>query len=232
MAVEAPGQGEAENTFPLGQLLRDTIALNPERVRVFGPDETASNRLQAIYEVSRKVWMEEILPEDANGTEISRDGQVVEMLSEHTLVGMMEGYLLTGRYGFFHTYEAFAHVIASMFNQHAKWLESCLHHAPWRAPIGAWNCLISSTVWRQDHNGFTHQDPGFIDWRQQERRCGAGLPAGGCQCAAGGGGGGDDGDERVQHHRFRQAEAPSVLSLDQGPAARGQGHRPLELGQQ
>jgi len=87
----------------------------------------------------------------------------VEMLSEHTLVGMMEGYLLTGRYGFFHTYEAFAHVIASMFNQHAKWLESCIHHAPWRAPIGPWNCLISSTVWRQDHNGFTHQDPGFID---------------------------------------------------------------------
>ncbi|MEB3264508.1 MAG: phosphoketolase family protein [Synechococcus sp.] len=163
VTVEAPGQSEAENTFPLGQLLRDTIALNPERVRVFGPDETASNRLQAIYEVSKKVWMEEILPEDANGTEISRDGQVVEMLSEHTLVGMMEGYLLTGRYGFFHTYEAFAHVIASMFNQHAKWLESCLHHAPWRAPIGAWNCLISSTVWRQDHNGFTHQDPGFID---------------------------------------------------------------------
>ena len=85
------------------------------------------------------------------------------MLSEHTLVGMMEGYLLTGRYGFFHTYEAFAHVIASMFNQHAKWLESCNLHAKWRAPIGAWNCLISSTVWRQDHNGFTHQDPGFID---------------------------------------------------------------------
>jgi xylulose-5-phosphate/fructose-6-phosphate phosphoketolase len=97
------------------------------------------------------------------GSELSPEGRVVEMLSEHTLVGMMEGYLLTGRYGFFHTYEAFAHVIASMFNQHAKWLESCIHHAPWRAPIGAWNCLISSTVWRQDHNGFTHQDPGFID---------------------------------------------------------------------
>jgi xylulose-5-phosphate/fructose-6-phosphate phosphoketolase len=161
--VEAPGQTEAENTFPLGELLRDTIARNPDSVRVFGPDETASNRLQAIYEVSKKVWMEEFLPEDMNGSELSRSGRVVEMLSEHTLVGMMEGYLLTGRYGFFHTYEAFAHVIASMFNQHAKWLESCIHHAPWRAPIGAWNCLISSTVWRQDHNGFTHQDPGFID---------------------------------------------------------------------
>ena len=161
--VEQPGRHEAENTAPLGELLRDAIALNPDSVRVFGPDETASNRLQAIYEVSKKVWMEEFLPEDLNGGELSRSGRVVEMLSEHTLVGMMEGYLLTGRHGFFHTYEAFAHVIASMFNQHAKWLESCIHHAPWRAPISPWNCLISSTVWRQDHNGFTHQDPGFID---------------------------------------------------------------------
>ncbi|QPN63753.1 phosphoketolase [Synechococcus sp. CBW1004] len=163
VAVPAPGTVEHENTYPLGELLRDAIALNPNAVRVFGPDETASNRLQAIYERSKKVWMEEFLPEDLNGSELSRDGRVVEMLSEHTLVGMMEGYLLTGRYGFFHTYEAFAHVIASMFNQHAKWLESCIHHAPWRAPIGPWTCLISSTVWRQDHNGFTHQDPGFID---------------------------------------------------------------------
>ena len=161
--VVAPGSSEVENTQPLGELLRDIIRTNPDSMRVFGPDETASNRLQAIYEVSKKVWMEDLLPEDLNGSELSRNGRVVEMLSEHTLVGMMEGYLLTGRYGFFHTYEAFAHVIASMFNQHAKWLESCLHHAPWRAPIGPWNCLISSTVWRQDHNGFTHQDPGFID---------------------------------------------------------------------
>jgi xylulose-5-phosphate/fructose-6-phosphate phosphoketolase len=163
VAVAGPGQLEHENTAPLGELLRDTIGLNPNSVRVFGPDETASNRLQAIYERSKKVWMEELLPEDANGGELSRIGRVVEMLSEHTLVGMMEGYLLTGRHGLFHTYEAFAHVIASMFNQHAKWLESCIHHAPWRAPISAWTCLISSTVWRQDHNGFTHQDPGFID---------------------------------------------------------------------
>ncbi|MCP9930556.1 phosphoketolase family protein [Cyanobium sp. AMD-g] len=161
--VVAPGATEEENTYPLGELLRDIIRANPTSMRVFGPDETASNRLQAIYEVSKKVWMEEFLPEDLNGSELARSGRVVEMLSEHTLVGMMEGYLLTGRYGFFHTYEAFAHVIASMFNQHAKWLESCLLHATWRAPIGPWNCLISSTVWRQDHNGFTHQDPGFID---------------------------------------------------------------------
>ena len=163
VAVDAPGTTEEENTYPLGELLRDIIRTNPDSMRVFGPDETASNRLQAIYEVSKKVWMEDFLPEDLNGSELTRNGRVVEMLSEHTLVGMMEGYLLTGRYGFFHTYEAFAHVIASMFNQHAKWLESCIHHAPWRSPIGAWNCLISSTVWRQDHNGFTHQDPGFID---------------------------------------------------------------------
>ncbi|MFM7236378.1 MAG: phosphoketolase [Cyanobium sp.] len=163
VSVESPGSSEAENTYPLGELLRDVIARNSHAMRVFGPDETHSNRLQAIYEVSKKTWMEEFLPEDMNGSELARDGRVVEMLSEHTLVGMMEGYLLTGRYGFFHTYEAFAHVIASMFNQHAKWLESCIHHAPWRAPIGSWNCLISSTVWRQDHNGFTHQDPGFID---------------------------------------------------------------------
>jgi xylulose-5-phosphate/fructose-6-phosphate phosphoketolase len=161
--VEAPGATEESNTFPLGELLRDAFASNPRNLRVFGPDETASNRLHSIYQQTKKVWMAEFLPEDLNGSELSRDGRVVEMLSEHTLVGMMEGYLLTGRYGFFHTYEAFAHVIASMFNQHAKWLESCILHAPWRAPIGPWTCLISSTVWRQDHNGFTHQDPGFID---------------------------------------------------------------------
>jgi xylulose-5-phosphate/fructose-6-phosphate phosphoketolase len=166
--VPEPGRVEHENTAVLGELLRDTIRLNPNSMRVFGPDETASNRLQAIYEVSKKVWLEDLLPEDAGidgkgGSELARHGRVVEMLSEHTLVGMMEGYLLTGRYGLFHTYEAFAHVIASMFNQHAKWLESCRLHAAWRAPIAPWNCLISSTVWRQDHNGFTHQDPGFID---------------------------------------------------------------------
>jgi xylulose-5-phosphate/fructose-6-phosphate phosphoketolase len=163
VAVPAPGQVQHENTAPLGELLRDAIDRNPHNLRVFGPDETASNRLQAIYARSKKVWMETLLPEDTDGSELAREGRVVEMLSEHTLVGMLEGYLLTGRYGLFHTYEAFAHVIASMFNQHAKWLESCLHHAPWRAPIGPWTCLISSTVWRQDHNGFTHQDPGFID---------------------------------------------------------------------
>ena len=160
--VEIPGTGEMENTFPLGELIRDLIGKNPGRYRLFGPDETASNRLQAVYETTKKAWMAGFLPEDLNGSELSQDGAVVEMLSEHTLVGMMDGYLLTGRNGFFHTYEAFAHVVASMYNQHCKWLEHCEEIA-WRAPIGAWNCLISSTVWRQDHNGFTHQDPGFID---------------------------------------------------------------------
>ena len=160
--VDSPGTIEAENTYPLGEVIRDLIRENPGAYKLFGPDETHSNRLQAVYEVSKKVWMANFLPEDLNGSELSRDGSVIEMLSEHTLVGMMEGYLLTGRNGFFHTYEAFAHVISSMYNQHCKWLEHC-EEIPWRAPIGPWNCLISSTVWRQDHNGFTHQDPGFMD---------------------------------------------------------------------
>src|SRR5262249_40704196 len=109
-----------------------------------------------------KLWLEEYFPEDADGGELAPDGRVIEMLSEHTLEGMFEGYLLTGRHGFFSTYEAFAHVIDSMFNQHAKWLTIC-RHLPWRAQIASLNLLITSTVWRQDHNGFTHQDPGFLD---------------------------------------------------------------------
>ena len=103
------------------------------------------------------------MPEDADGGELVRDGRVMEMLSEHTLLGWLEGYLLTGRHGLFHTYEAFAHVIDSMFNQHAKWLDISKNHVPWRAPVASENILLSSTVWRQDHNGFSHQDPGFID---------------------------------------------------------------------
>jgi xylulose-5-phosphate/fructose-6-phosphate phosphoketolase len=161
--VSTPGTSEAENTRPLGAFLRDVMRQNMDNFRVFGPDETASNRLTAIYEVSKKTWMAEILPEDAGGTEITPDGRVMEMLSEHTLVGWMEGYLLSGRHAFFHTYEAFAHVIDSMFNQHAKWLDICKHEVPWRAPVSSWNMLLSSTVWRQDHNGFSHQDPGFLD---------------------------------------------------------------------
>jgi len=164
-AVEVASRGtmEYENTKPLGEYLRDVMKNNMSSFRVFGPDETASNRLQAIYEASKKTWMADMLPEDADGGELSRDGRVMEMLSEHTLLGWLEGYLLTGRHGFFHTYEAFAHVIDSMFNQHAKWLDICKNHVPWRASVASENILLSSTVWRQDHNGFSHQDPGFID---------------------------------------------------------------------
>ncbi len=158
---------------------------NMTSFRVFGPDETASNRLQAIYEVSKKTWMADMLPEDADGGELSRDGRVMEMLSEHTLLGWLEGYLLTGRHGFFHTYEAFAHVIDSMFNQHAKWLDISKNHVPWRAPVASENILLSSTVWRQDHNGFSHQDPGFIDLVTNKSAIGdAHLSAAGRQHAA------------------------------------------------
>ncbi len=161
--VQTPGQVEVENTRIMGQFLRDVMRNNMTNFRVFGPDETASNRLSAIYEVTQKAWMAEILPEDADGSLLSPDGRVMEMLSEHTLEGWLEGYLLTGRHGLFHTYEAFAHVIDSMFNQHAKWLDICKHDVPWRAPVSSLNILLSSLVWRQDHNGFSHQDPGFID---------------------------------------------------------------------
>jgi xylulose-5-phosphate/fructose-6-phosphate phosphoketolase len=157
-----PGQTTAENTRPLGAFLRDTLAANPINFRLFGPDENTSNKLDAAYAVTKKCWMAEPLPDDSDGTELSPDGRVMEMLSEHTLEGWLEGYLLTGRHGFFSTYEAFAHVIDSMFNQHAKWLEIC-SHLPWRADLASLNLLITSTVWRQDHNGFTHQDPGFLD---------------------------------------------------------------------
>jgi xylulose-5-phosphate/fructose-6-phosphate phosphoketolase len=163
VAVREAGRVLHENTKPLGEFLRDVMRNNLTTFRVFGPDETASNRLQAIYEVSKKTWLAEMLPEDADGGELARDGRVMEMLSEHTLVGWLEGYLLTGRHGFFHTYEAFAHVIDSMFNQHAKWLDICKNYVHWRASVASENILLSSTVWRQDHNGFSHQDPGFID---------------------------------------------------------------------
>jgi xylulose-5-phosphate/fructose-6-phosphate phosphoketolase len=160
--VVKPGTIEVENTKPLGVFLRDVMKDNMTNFRVFGPDENTSNKLQSIYEVSKKFWIADYLPEDADGGELSPDGRVMEMLSEHTLEGWLEGYLLTGRHGFFSTYEAFVHVIDSMFNQHAKWLDIC-NHIHWREGISSLNLLITSTVWRQDHNGFTHQDPGFLD---------------------------------------------------------------------
>jgi xylulose-5-phosphate/fructose-6-phosphate phosphoketolase len=160
--VERPATVGAMNTRPLGRMLRDIMQRNGNNFRVFGPDENTSNKLDAIYEVSKKLWLADYYPEDLDGGELSPDGRVLEMLSEHTLEGWYEGYVLTGRHGFFATYEAFVHVIDSMYNQHAKWLAIC-EDIPWRAPISSINLLITSTVWRQDHNGFTHQDPGFLD---------------------------------------------------------------------
>jgi xylulose-5-phosphate/fructose-6-phosphate phosphoketolase len=145
----------------MGALLRDVMKLNAAvgNFRVVGPDETASNRLEKIYEATPKVWMEPILPVDEN---LSPDGRVIEVLSEHMCQGLLEGYLLTGRHGFFSCYEAFIHIVDSMFNQHAKWLK-VTRNIEWRRPIASLNYLLTSHVWRQDHNGFTHQDPGFID---------------------------------------------------------------------
>jgi xylulose-5-phosphate/fructose-6-phosphate phosphoketolase len=160
--VPKPAHVSAMNTKPLGAMLRDVMRKNKGNFRVFGPDENTSNKLDAIYEVSKKLWLADYLPEDADGGELSPDGRVMEILSEHTLEGWYEGYVLSGRHGFFATYEAFVHVIDSMYNQHAKWLAIC-EEIPWRAPISSINLLITSTVWRQDHNGFTHQDPGFLD---------------------------------------------------------------------
>ncbi len=163
VAMDKPGTVEVENTGVLGKFLRDVMGNNMTNFRVFGPDETASNRLSAIYEVTKKTWLADYLPEDEDGSMLSPDGRVMEMLSEHTLEGWLETYLLTGRHGFFHTYEAFVHVIDSMFNQHAKWLDICKNYVPWRASVSSLNIMLSSLVWRQDHNGFSHQDPGFVD---------------------------------------------------------------------
>jgi xylulose-5-phosphate/fructose-6-phosphate phosphoketolase len=160
--VDQPGTIEVENVPPLGNFLRDVMKLNMNNFRVFGPDETTSNKLQAVYQASKKFWIADYFAEDKDGGELTPDGRVIEMLSEHTMEGMLEGYLLTGRNGFLSSYEAFVHVIDSMFNQHAKWLSIC-NNLAWRKKIASLNLLITSTVWRQDHNGFTHQDPGFLD---------------------------------------------------------------------
>jgi len=159
---DKPGQSLTSNTYGLGVFLGEVMKHNMNNFRVFGPDETSSNKLDAIYAVSKKFWIEEYFPEDNDGGNLACDGRVMEMLSEHTVEGMLEGYLLTGRHGFLSSYESFVHIIDSMFNQHAKWLETC-NHISWRQAIASLNLLITSTVWRQDHNGFTHQDPGFLD---------------------------------------------------------------------
>jgi len=162
VAVKKPGATLAGNVPTLGNFLREVMRLNMDRFRVFGPDETQSNRLEAIYEVGKKVWLGEYFPEDADGGELAPNGRVMEMLSEHTVEGWLEGYILSGRHGLLNSYEPFIHVVDSMFNQHAKWLEKC-NELPWRADVSSLNLLITALVWRQDHNGFTHQDPGFLD---------------------------------------------------------------------
>jgi xylulose-5-phosphate/fructose-6-phosphate phosphoketolase len=159
VTVEQPGTSSSEATRVLGGFLRDVIAKNPTTFRLFGPDETASNRLDDVFDVTTRAWDAERLPTD---DDLAPDGRVMEILSEHQCEGWLEGYLLTGRHGIFNCYEAFIHIIDSMFNQHAKWLK-VTRDIPWRRPIASLNYLLSSHVWRQDHNGFSHQDPGFID---------------------------------------------------------------------
>jgi xylulose-5-phosphate/fructose-6-phosphate phosphoketolase len=159
VAVSSPAVETSEATRALGAFLRDVIARNPDRFRLMGPDETASNRLSAVFEATDRAWVADTVPGDDH---LAPDGRVMEVLSEHLCQGWLEGYLLTGRHGLFNCYEAFIHIVDSMFNQHAKWLKTT-RGIPWRRPIASLNYLLSSHVWRQDHNGFSHQDPGFID---------------------------------------------------------------------
>lgn len=159
VAVDAPGAGMHSATTVLGEYLREVMRLNPERFRLFGPDETASNRLQAVFGTTDRAWQGPVLDTDDH---LAPDGRVMEVLSEHLLQGWLEGYLLTGRHGLLSSYEAFAHIVDSMVNQHAKWLHD-INRIPWRRDIASLNYLITSHVWRQDHNGSSHQDPGFID---------------------------------------------------------------------
>jgi xylulose-5-phosphate/fructose-6-phosphate phosphoketolase len=159
--VTAPGEADAEDTRVLGRFLRDVIKRNEtaRNFRIFGPDETVSNRLDAVFEATARQWMAGTQPDDQW---LAPEGRVLEVLSEHQCQGWLEGYLLTGRHGVFNSYEAFIHIVDSMFNQHAKWLK-VTRGLPWREPIASLNYVLASHVWRQDHNGFTHQDPGFID---------------------------------------------------------------------
>jgi len=157
--VSSPGETQAESTAALGSYLAGIFKANPENFRLFGPDETASNRLGKVFDVTSRTWQEPVKPYDE---QLASDGRVMEILSEHQCQGWLEGYLLTGRHGLFNCYEAFIHIVDSMFNQHAKWLK-VTRKLPWRKPISSLNYLLSSHVWRQDHNGYSHQDPGFID---------------------------------------------------------------------
>ena len=185
-AVEVPAPGGVDGRSDArawAAYLREVMQLNAEarNFRIMGPDETASNRLDAVFEATDRVWMEKIEPYDVH---LARDGRVMEVLSEHLCQGWLEGYLLTGRHGLFSCYEAFIHIVDSMFNQHAKWLKVS-RELPWRRPIASLNYLLTSHVWRQDHNGFSHQDPGLRrPRRQQEGRHRPRLFAAGCQHAA------------------------------------------------
>ncbi|KAK2025078.1 XFP domain-containing protein [Colletotrichum zoysiae] len=160
--VDKPGGTNAASMNNMATYLRDVVALNQKSFRLFGPDETESNKLGAVYEAGKKVWMGEYFEEDANGGNLAPEGRVMEMLSEHTCEGWLEGYILTGRHGLLNSYEPFIHVIDSMVNQHCKWIEKALE-VEWRNKIASLNILLTAVVWRQDHNGFTHQDPGFLD---------------------------------------------------------------------
>ncbi len=221
--VEKPGTAEAENCRPLGIFLRDVMKANMKNFRVFGPDENTSNKLNAIYEVSKKLWLEEYFPEDADGTELAPDGRVIEMLSEHTLEGMLEGYLLTGRHGFFSTYEAFAHVIDSMFNQHAKWLTIC-NHLSWRAKVASLNLLITSHRLAAGPQRVHAPGPRLPRrGREQERGRHPHLPAAGRELAAVGRRPLPAERELHQRDRLRQAEPPAVPE-------HGRGDRPLHQG--
>jgi xylulose-5-phosphate/fructose-6-phosphate phosphoketolase len=228
--VPTPGVRGIGDTHVLGKFLRDVVKLNEEQrnFRVFGPDETLSNGLEALFEVTKRQWDAALEPNDEF---LAPAGRVMEMLSEHQCEGWLEGYLLTGRHGLFNCYEAFIHIVDSMFNQHAKWLK-VTSHLPWRRKIASLNYLLASHVWRQDHNGFTHQDPGFSTRREQEGGDRARLPAAGCQLSAVG-----DGPLPAQpplRQRRDRRQAPGAAVADDGRRRQAlhRGHRHLAMGQQ
>ena len=162
MKVDKPAVLNGPSMGNFATFLRDVVKNNMDSFRVFGPDETESNKLAAVYEAGKKIWVNGCLKEDEDGGNLDANGRVMEMLSEHTVEGWLEGYTLSGRHGLLNSYEPFIHIIDSMVNQHAKWLEKCAE-VSWRQAVSSLNILLTSTVWRQDHNGFTHQDPGFLD---------------------------------------------------------------------
>jgi hypothetical protein len=230
VTVPAPGVETAESTRLMGAFLRDVMKLNMEarNFRLFSPDENNSNRWQDVLEVTNRAWVAETFPWDDH---LAPDGRVMEMLSEHQCQGWLEGYLLTGRHGFFSCYEAFIHIIDSMFNQHAKWLKVC-NEIPWRRPIASLNYLLSSHVWRQDHNGFSHQDPGFIDHVVNKKAEVVRLPASRHQLPAFGHRPLPAQPQLRQRRRSRQAAGPTVADHGSGDQALRRRARDLGVGQQ